>query len=70
MGLLVITDDVPTALVFSLVHGLSFGSLPMLMNLVWADYYGRRHQGAIRGFTTPFQVIVQAGGPIIGTLSL
>ncbi len=69
VGLLVITDDVPTALVFSLVHGLSFGSLPMLMNLVWADYYGRRHQGTIRGFTTPFQVIVQAGGPIIGTLS-
>ena len=69
VGLLIITDDVPTALVFSLVHGLSFGSLPMLMNLVWADYYGRRHQGAIRGFTTPFQVIVQAGGPIIGTLS-
>ena len=69
VGLLMITDDVPTALTFSLVHGLSFGSLPMLMNLVWADYYGRRHQGAIRGFTTPFQVIVQAGGPIIGTLS-
>ena len=67
--LLMTTDDVPTALVFSLVHGLSFGSLPMLMNLVWADYYGRRHQGTIRGFTTPFQVIVQAGGPIIGTLS-
>lgn len=69
VALLIITDDVPTALTFSLVHGLSFGSLPMLMNLVWADYYGRRHQGAIRGFTTPFQVIVQAGGPIIGTLS-
>ena len=67
--ILVITDDVPTALAFSVVHGLSFGSLPMLMNLVWADYYGRRHQGAIRGFVTPFQVIVQAGGPIIGTLS-
>ncbi len=67
--LLMTTDDVPTALVFALVHGLSFGSLPMLMNLVWADYYGRRHQGTIRGFTTPFQVIVQAGGPIIGTLS-
>ncbi len=69
VALLMLTDDVPTALAFSLVHGLSFGSLPMLMNLVWADYYGRHHQGAIRGFTTPFQVIVQAGGPIIGTLS-
>ncbi len=65
---LIITDDLPTALVFSFVHGLSFGALPMLMQLVWADYYGRRHQGAIRGFVTPFQVIVQAGGPIAGTL--
>ena len=65
---LIFTDDLPTALVFALVHGLSFGALPMLMQLVWADYYGRRHQGAIRGFVTPFQVIVQAGGPIAGTL--
>ena len=65
---LIFTDDLPTALVFAFVHGLSFGALPMLMQLVWADYYGRRHQGAIRGFVTPFQVIVQAGGPIAGTL--
>ena len=65
---LIFTDDLPTALVFALIHGLSFGALPMLMQLVWADYYGRRHQGAIRGFVTPFQVIVQAGGPIAGTL--
>ena len=65
---LIITDDLPTALVFAFIHGLSFGALPMLMQLVWADYYGRRHQGAIRGFVTPFQVIVQAGGPIAGTL--
>ncbi len=65
---LMVADDIPMALVFALVHGLSFGALPMLMQLVWADYYGRRHQGAIRGFTTPFQVIVQAGGPIAGTL--
>ncbi len=65
---LILADDPSKALVFALVHGLSFGSLPMLMQLVWADYYGRRHQGAIRGFVTPFQVIVQAGGPIAGTL--
>ena len=65
---LIFTDDLPTALVFAFIHGLSFGALPMLMQLVWADYYGRRHQGAIRGFVTPFQVIVQAGGPIAGTL--
>ena len=68
MVALIFTDDLPTALVFAFIHGLSFGALPMLMQLVWADYYGRRHQGAIRGFVTPFQVIVQAGGPIAGTL--
>ena len=65
---LILTESVPMALLFAAVHGLSFGALPMLMQLVWADYYGRRHQGAIRGFVTPAQVIVQAGGPVVGTL--
>ena len=65
---LIFTQSITVALVFAAVHGLSFGALPMLMQLVWADYYGRRHQGAIRGFVTPAQVIVQAGGPIAGTL--
>ena len=65
---LIFTQSITVALIFAAVHGLSFGALPMLMQLVWADYYGRRHQGAIRGFVTPAQVIVQAGGPIVGTL--
>ena len=65
---LIFTQSITVALIFAAVHGLSFGALPMLMQLVWADYYGRRHQGAIRGFVTPAQVIVQAGGPIAGTL--
>ena len=42
---LIFTQSITVALIFAAVHGLSFGALPMLMQLVWADYYGRRHQG-------------------------
>ena len=37
----------------------------MLLRLAWADYYGRRHLGSIRGLTLPVQLIGQAAGPIL-----
>jgi cyanate permease len=33
--------------------------------IVWADYYGRGNLGAIRGLTTPFNIISLAIGPIL-----
>ena len=70
LGVLVLmaTKALPMAYLFAAIHGLAFGALPMLMQLVWADYFGRAHQGAIRGFVTPVQLVLQAGGPLTGTL--
>lgn len=56
------------AYIFAFIHGIAFGSLPMLIQLVWAEYFGRAHQGTIRGFVTPIQLVIQAGGPLVGTL--
>ena len=45
--------------------GVGVGGLHVLLRLAWADYYGRRHLGSIRGLTLPVQLIGQAAGPIL-----
>ena len=37
----------------------------MLPPVAWADYYGRRSYGAIRGVALTFQVLAQAAGPLL-----
>ena len=45
--------------------GFGVGGLHILIRLVWADYYGRRNLGTIRGLTMSAQVGGQALGPVI-----
>jgi MFS family permease len=45
--------------------GNGVGGMLFLLRLTWADYYGRRHLGAIRGLTLPVQVGGQAFGPVL-----
>ena len=68
IGLLSLTDSLKMAYIFAIFHGLTFGGVPMLQQLVWADYFGRRSQGAIRGFVTPVQMTFNALGPLTATL--
>ena len=51
---------------FALVHGTFFGGMVLLQNLIYADYFGRGNLGAIRGFTTPFQMGANSVGPLVG----
>jgi MFS family permease len=46
------------------VIGCGVGGLHLLLRLAWADYYGRRHLGTIRGITLPVQLGGQAVGPV------
>jgi MFS family permease len=46
------------------VIGSGVGGLHLLLRLAWADYYGRRHLGTIRGITLPVQIGGQAVGPV------
>jgi sugar phosphate permease len=50
------------------VFGLGIGGLLMLPPVAWADYFGRRSYGAIRGVALPFQVLGQAAGPLLSGL--
>lgn len=49
----------------AMVFGLGIGGLLTLPPVAWADYYGRRSYGAIRGVALTFQVLAQAAGPLL-----
>ncbi|HEX3246023.1 MAG TPA: MFS transporter [Chloroflexota bacterium] len=56
------------ALAFSLLYGLANGGKEALDALVWADYFGRRSVGGIRGLSRPFVIGASASGPVLGGL--
>ena len=59
-----VSSSLPTALLAAATVGFGIGGLHLLVRLAWADYYGREHLGAIRGFTMSAQIGGQAIGPV------
>ncbi len=51
---------------YGLVYGLSFGLMVTSGQIIFAYYFGRLALGAIRGRAQPFQMVLNAAGPIIG----
>ena len=49
----------------SLALGVGVGGLHLLLRLAWADYYGRKHLGSIRGVAHSAQIAGQVLGPIL-----
>ena len=47
------------------MFGIGIGGLLTLLPIAWADYYGRRSYGAIRGIALSVQVLAQASGPLL-----
>jgi MFS family permease len=56
------------AIVYALIYGLANGGKEALDALVWADYFGRRSVGGIRGLSRPFVIGAAASGPVVGGL--
>jgi len=48
------------------IYGLNFGSFVVLMNILWANYFGRKYLGSIRGFFAPVGLSAGVVGPLIG----
>ena len=60
--LLVNVTNLPTAMLYAAVAGLTLGGYVAVQALIWANYFGRRHLGAIRGtFATPSLVAASVG---------
>ncbi|MEM9358618.1 MAG: MFS transporter, partial [Pseudomonadota bacterium] len=49
----------------ALIFGLGMGGVLTVLPIAWADYFGRKSFGAIRGIALSIQVIAQASGPLI-----
>ena len=44
---------------------MALGMILTLLPVVWADFFGRKNYGSIRGISLAIQVTAQAIGPII-----
>jgi MFS family permease len=69
VAIIVFADTLPMAYAYALVYGFGFGGLRIMEHIVYADYFGRRHLGAISGFSKPFHLFTNAGGPLIASLA-
>jgi MFS family permease len=49
----------------AVMFGLGIGVLSTLLPVAWADFFGRRSFGAIRGIALVVQVLAQAAGPLL-----
>ncbi|HUB15540.1 MAG TPA: MFS transporter [Acetobacteraceae bacterium] len=55
----------PRAYLAAVLFGMGIGGLLTMLPIVWADYYGRRSFGAVRGLALTGQVLAQAVGPVL-----
>jgi MFS family permease len=53
-----------TAIFFILFYGLAVAIQSLTTNVIWPDYFGRKHLGSIRGAATVFMVLGSALGPL------
>ncbi len=59
----IIATDVPKMFLATITFGTSVSGISLLQNNLWAEYYGRRNVGAIRGLALPVVLILGATGP-------
>lgn len=58
-------ETVFDALASAALFGAAMGGIHTALPVAWADYFGRRSFGAIRGVALAIQVTAQASGPLI-----
>ena len=61
-------DSAADAYLSVAVYGSSVGSSILLYNVVWADFFGRKHLGSIRGASLAFQLVGNASGSLIAAV--
>ena len=69
LGVTVIMTEDWLLIVYAMLLGLTMGSASGFDSAVWPNLFGRKHQGAIRGFVATTSVSGSAIGPIIFGLS-
>lgn len=69
MVVLMNTSSVPMGMLFAVSYGVAFGLMVTSSQIVFADYFGRYALGSIRGAAAPFQMSLNAVGPIVAGLA-
>lgn len=60
------TVATPTqAMIAATLFGMGVGGMHTVLPVAWADYFGRKNYGAIRGVSLTIQVTAQAAGPLL-----
>ena len=67
--LFLFADDALLSYVFGVVFGIATGILFTVMNIVWADYFGRDSIGGIRGMVSPVHMLSNSLGPLTAAWS-
>lgn len=62
---MIAATSLPVAILSGALFGFGIGSVHVILPVAWADYFGRRSFGAIRGVALSVQVVAQAAGPLI-----
>lgn len=63
--ILINADNAGLAYLYGVWYGLAFGSMVTMMTVVYAEYFGRRSLGSIRGAVAPIQMAFNAAGPLL-----
>ena len=61
----ILADAHPMMFASMITFGFGIGAGMLMQNYLWAEYFGRRHQGSIRGAVTPITLMFSAAGPPI-----
>jgi MFS family permease len=52
----------------SAFYGVAYGGREPLLNIIWADFFGRHSLGSIMGYSSPFRFTANAFGPIFAAV--
>ena len=65
MVVIIFADNLPLAVTFAVLFGLGTGGWTLAQTLLFANYFGRRHLGAIRGLSQVLSGPLGAAGPFL-----
>ena len=58
-------DSFAIAALFGFTYGIAIGAWTVVSRMLFANYFGRRNFGSIRGFAAPIMAIVNPLGPLL-----
>ena len=67
--LFLFSDNALLSYAFGLLFGTATGILFTVMNIIWADYFGRASIGGIRGMVSPVHMLCNSLGPLTAAWS-